>query len=102
MAEATYDFEVIGVHGPDVESVEGSQVRVRMFLHDLGQVVDEDFPLAAPFDPAALAPDVRARMDAIRAKKKAAHPQAEAILVKDKDAAAILEGRADVLAVREG
>lgn len=39
-------YAVLGIHGPDVPTVEGNQVRVRMFIH--GEAIDEDFPLPKP------------------------------------------------------
>lgn len=37
-------FAILGIHGKDVQTVEGNQARVRMWVNG-GEVVDEDFPL---------------------------------------------------------
>ena len=39
-------YAILGEHGSEVQTVEGSVARVRMFVRD--RVIDEDFPLPAP------------------------------------------------------
>lgn len=94
----TYDFAVLGIHDWEVATVEGEQVRIRMFFHDLGLVVDEDLPYFRPFTDAALAERVAARMDAIRGGSKDTKPkQVERIEAKGAGAKELL-GRRPTLA----